>query len=175
MYQAPYKDKFYYWTGLHLVLKAVFFGMSAFGDTMNITISIIMLFMIGGLVGYTCPFKKRLQNFHEMILLFNLHTVFVLVLSGQNAIAINVMIALAAIHFIFIVIYHIINYTLGVAFKTRMELHIIFLFKKLTKNKLCRIKSSKDSVIITPYSSEIPEITYNYSKYQEPLVGDDYI
>ena len=28
-FQGPYKDKFYYWTGLLLLLRAVFFGVSA--------------------------------------------------------------------------------------------------------------------------------------------------
>ena len=44
------------------------------------------------------------------------------------------------------------------------------MFKKMTK-KLSRVKSSNNNVA---YSNEIPEITYNYSVYQEPLVGEDY-
>ena len=39
------------------------------------------------------------------------------------------------------------------------------IIKKLSKEK---------SKPITLYSSEIPEITYNYSEYQEPLVVGDY-
>ena len=169
VYQAPYKDKLYYWTGLHLVIKAVFFAISALDDTINLTISIITLCAMEGFVGYSSPFKHRLQNLHEMILLLNLNTLFVFSLSGQNVVYINIMIALAAVHFNFIVIYHIINYTLGATFKNKAQLFIIFPFKMIIK-KLSKEKSKP----ITLYSSEIPEITYNYSEYQEPLVEGDY-
>jgi len=171
VYQAPYKDKSYYWTGLHLVIKALFFGISALDNSINFTISIFILFIIGGSVGYICPFKNRLQNCHEMILLFNLHTMFVLVFSGQNTAVVNIMITLAAIHFSIIVTYHIFSYALGVALKSRLQLFILFLFTKMTK-KLHK-KSSKTNAV-TIYSSEIPEKAYDYSKYQEPLV-EDYI
>ena len=172
VYQAPYKDKFYYWTGLHLVIKAVFFGISALDNSINFTISIILLCAIKGFVGYSCPFKNKLKNFQEMILLLNLHTLFVFTLSGQHVIAINIMIALAAAHFSFIVLYHVFLYTCGATFKSKVHLFMSLLFKKMTK-KLSRTKSSRNNGF-TPYSSEIPEITYNYSRYQESLLEEDY-
>ena len=173
VYQAPYKDNFYYWTGLHLVIKAMFFAISALDDTTNLTISIIILCAMEGFVGYSCPFKHRLQNLQEMILLLNLNILFVVVLSGQSVIFINTMVALVAVHFTFIVIYHIVNYTLGAKFKSKVNFFIIFVFEMMTR-KWRRMKSMKNK-IITPYSNEIPEITYNYSEYQEPLVGEDYM
>ena len=172
VYQAPYKDKFYYWTGLHLVIKVVFFGISALDNSINFTISIILLCAMEGFVGYSCPFKHKLQNFQEMILLLNLHTLFVFTLSGQHVIAINIMIALAAVHFSFIVVYHVVLYTCGATFKSKVHLFMSLLFKKMTK-KLSRTKSSKNNGF-TPYSSEIPEITYHYSRYQESLLEEDY-
>ena len=36
-YFGPYKDKFFYWTGLQLMLRAVFFGLSAFHRNVNLT------------------------------------------------------------------------------------------------------------------------------------------
>ena len=95
---------------------------------------------------------------------------FVFILSGQSVVFTNVMVALVAVHFSLIVIYHIVNYALGTAFKSKLKLFIIFPFKTMTK-KLGKMKSSKNEAI-TPYSSEIPEITYNYSEFQEPLVGE---
>lgn len=173
VYQAPYKDTFYYWTGLHLVIKAVIFSISALDDTTNLTISIIVLCAMVGFVGYICPFKHRLQNLQEIILLLNLNTLFVFILSGQKVIFIHTMVALVVIHFIFIVIYHIVNYTLRATFKSKVKLFIIFTFTMMTR-KLRRINSSKNKVI-TPYRNEIPETTYNFSEYQEPLVGEDYM
>ena len=171
VYQGPYKDKFYFWTGLHLIIKAVFFGMSALDDTINLTASIVMLCAMVGFVGYSCPFKNSLQNCHEIIALLNLNTMCAFILSGQNVVAVNIMIALAAVHFVFIVIYHVINYTLGVTVKSRVQLFVFILCRKMSK---VLSKKSPTSNVITHYSNEIPEITYNYSKYQEPLVGEDY-
>ena len=168
VYQAPYKDKLYYWTGLHLVIKAVFFAISALEDTVNLTMSIIILCAMEGFVGYVSPFKHRLQNLHEMILLLNLNTLFVFSLSDQNVTYINIMIALAAVHFIFIVLYHIFNYTLGATFKSKAQLFIMFPFMII--KKLSKKKSPQNRL----YSSEIPEITNSYSEYQEPLVAEDY-
>ncbi|XP_065918699.1 uncharacterized protein [Dysidea avara] len=41
-FQGPYKDKFYYWTGLQLLLRAVFFGVSALDRSTNLMGSIIL-------------------------------------------------------------------------------------------------------------------------------------
>ena len=172
VYQAPYRDGFYYWTGLHLVTKTVFFGISALDDNKSLTIGIILLCVMEGVVGYSCPFKHRLKNLQEIILLLNLNALFVFTLSGQSIVAVDTMVALAAVHFSFIIIYHVINYTTcGAAFKNRMQVFMSLLLKEITK-KLSRTKSSNNSVA---YRNEIPEVTYNYSIYQEPLVGEDYM
>ena len=89
---------------------------------------------------------------------------------GQSIVAVDAMVALAAVHFSFIIIYYVINYTCGVAFKNRMQLFMSLLFK-ITK-KLSRMKSSNNN---RAHRNKIPEITYNYSMYQEPLVGEDYM
>ena len=167
VYQAPYKDEFYYWTGLHFVTKTLFFGISALDDDKNLTIGIIILSAMEGVVGYSCPFKHRLKNLQEITLLLNLNALFVFTLTGQSIVAVDTMVALAAVHFSFIIIYHIVNYTCGAAFNSRMQLFMSLLLKKLSK-----VKSSNNNIA---YSNEIPEITYNYSMYQEPLVGEDYM
>ena len=173
VYQAPYKDKFYYWTGLHLVIKAVVFAISALDDTTNLTISITVICAMVGFVGYSRPFKHRLQNIQEIILLLNLNTLFLFTLSGQKVVLIHTIIALVVVHFTFIVIYHIVNYALGATFKSKVKKFITFAFTMMTR-KLRRINSLKNKVI-TPYRNEIPEITYNFSEYREPLVGEDYM
>ena len=54
-YQGPYKDKLYYWTGLQLVIRAVFFGVSSLDTNKNLTISIILFGIIGILQGSIHP------------------------------------------------------------------------------------------------------------------------
>ena len=71
-YQGPYKDKYYYWTGLQLLIRAVIFGISSLDTNINIAISILLLSVIIGLHGVMQPFKMKHKNFQEMLLFFNL-------------------------------------------------------------------------------------------------------
>ena len=169
-YQGPFKIKFYYWTGLHLVMKAVFFGLSALDKNVNLLIGSMILFAIVAFVGYTCPYKNWFQNCNEMILLFNIHAQYVLILSSQSTIAINVMIALAAVQFIFIMIYHIFTYTPAEAIKNKMK-HCVSVLANIKFRK----RSTANVIYLhdISYRNKIPDITYDYSEYQEPLVGED--
>ena len=169
VYQGPFKIKFYYWVGLHLVIKAVFFGLSALDKKVNLLIGNMILIAIEGICGYTRPYKNWFQNCHEMILVFNLNALCVLVLSDQNVTPINVMIALAAVQFLFIVIYSIFNYTPAKALKNQIQ-------QCKWINPMIRDNTSPNTAINLQnlsYRNRIPEITYNYSEYQEPLVGVD--
>ena len=67
-YQGPYKDKYYNWTGLQLVMRVVFFGISSLDRDINITISILLLSVIIGLHGIIRPFKIKYKNYQEMLL-----------------------------------------------------------------------------------------------------------
>ena len=65
--------KFYYWTGLQLLMRAVFFGISSLDRNINIVISILLLSVIIGLHGMMRPLKVKHKNYQEMLLFFNLH------------------------------------------------------------------------------------------------------
>ena len=41
-FQGPYNDKFYYWTGLQFLIRAVLFGISSLDKNLNLTVSIIL-------------------------------------------------------------------------------------------------------------------------------------
>ena len=76
-YQGPYKNKFYYWTGLQLLIRVVFFGISSLDRNINIAISMILLSIIIGLHGVMRPFKIKYKNYQELLLFFNLHGLYV--------------------------------------------------------------------------------------------------
>ena len=170
VYQAPFKIKFYYWIGLHLVMKALFFGLSALDNRTNLLIGSMILIATEGIVGYIRPYRKWFQNCHEMILVFNLTTQFVLISSGQTVTIVNMMIALAAVQFTFIIIYHIVNYTAGRVIKNRMQLCVSTLANSITKKF-----NSTDAFKLHDvfYRNNIPDVTYKYSEFQEPLVAED--
>ena len=60
-YQGPYKHKFYYWTGLQLLIRAIFFGISALDKSVNLIVSAIILSVLIGLHGATQPFKNSFK------------------------------------------------------------------------------------------------------------------
>ena len=42
-YQGPYKMKYYYWTGMQLVIRVAIYGISSLDKNINLTIGVILL------------------------------------------------------------------------------------------------------------------------------------
>ena len=134
-YQGPYKDKFYYWTGLQLVLRAVFFGISSLDKNMNLTISIILFSIVGGIHGIACPFKSKYKNYQELVFILNLQGLYAISQYSRdiNTTATNVMIAIAAVQFTLIIIYHIITYMHSGVIRNKIQLGIDALTRWVTR------------------------------------------
>ena len=171
-YQGPYKNTFYYWTGLQLLMRAVFFGISSLDRNINIVISILLLSAIIGLQ----PFKIN-KTYQEMLLFFNLHGLYVSLLYSQlqrnaSSTVVNVAITLAAVHFSFIIVYHMITYVYGGVIRNKIQLSINTLTGWITrlKNKTHIQQFQLQDTI----RDSIPEVAFNYHEYREPLVGVDY-
>ena len=172
-YQGPYKDKFYYWTGLQLTIRAVLFGISSLDRKTNIAISIIIFGMILGLHGMVRPFKIKHKNYQELVLFLNLQALYVISLYDQGAInttAINIMITMAAVHFIFIITYHIITYAHGGVIRSKIQESINTLKILITR---LYSKPQHQQFQLGSIRDNIPEAAFNYHDYCEPLVGLD--
>ena len=109
-YQRPYKS--YYWFGLQLLMRIIFLYISRLNEKTNITISIIILSIVNAVQGLQRPFKNESQNYHEILLMVNLFGLYVFVLS-KWWIAIKILIVMAGIHFILIIVYHVVNHFCG--------------------------------------------------------------
>ena len=170
-YQGPYKDKMYYWVGLQLVLRVVLFAVSSLYRNINLIIGIVLFTLVIGLHGTTLrPFKNEVKNYQEKIFIMNILILFALALYNHdttNMTAVNVMIGLAMGHFILIVIYHIITYTLSGVTRNKLQLHINtlvgWIIRLLNKNPVHQ--SRLDSHVM----NKIPTAV-NYHEYREPLV-----
>ena len=64
-YQGPYKDRYYYWTGLQLVVRAVLLAVSSLDRTTNLTICIVIFSTLGGIHGITQPFKSKIPALYH--------------------------------------------------------------------------------------------------------------
>ena len=105
-YEVPYKIKFYYWTGLQLVFRAVFFGLSALDRSINLTVSVTLLGVIICLQK-VFPFNKKMNNIMEMLSLLNLQVIFVIAYFMTNDIMINAAVSLVMFQLICIILLHI--------------------------------------------------------------------
>ena len=174
-YQGPYKNTFYYWTGLQLLMRAVFFGISSLDRNINIVISILLLSAIIGL-GAMQPFKIKYKTYQEMLLFFNLHGLYVSLLYSQlqgnaSSTVVNVGITLAAVHFSFIIVYHMITYVYGGVIRNKIQLSVSTFTAWSTK--LRRKSHTQQFQLQDSTRNNIPEVAFNYHEYREPLVGVD--
>ena len=173
-YQGPYKDKFYYWVGLQLLIRAVLFGVSSLDKNINLATSIILFGVLGVLHGVTRPFKVIYKSYQELILIFNLQTLYALSLyskDGNNITIVNIMIIMAALQFISIISYHGITYVSDGLIRKRIQLSVNKLTEWITS--LHSKSQPQQFQLQGSIRDNIPEVAFNYHEYREPLVGQD--
>ena len=170
-YQGPYKDKFYYWTGLQLLIRALFFGISSLDRNINFTVSIILFGIIGVIQATLHPFKRNSKNYQELIFIMNLQGLYATSLYSQdanNTVIVNIMIAMAAVHFIFIITYHIITYVHGGVIRNKIQSSVTEWITSLYNKPQPQQFQLQDNI-----RNSIPEVAFNYCEYREPLLGQD--
>ena len=171
-FQGTYKDKYYYWVGVHITLRSIFYALYAFQPNLRLALAVILLIIFACYFGYIQPYKNKAVNTQELLLLANL-TILHAISSYQSInnmifiIVTNVMISLAFIQFCTILLCHFLIYT------CHCNVVIILVTLKEKLMKFCNRRKPDDC------SNEIsllniPERTYNYSEYQDGLVSDDF-
>ena len=164
-YQGPYKYKYYYWIGLQLIMRAVFFGLSALDKNVNLTVSIILLAVISITHAKINPVKHNYKNLYELCYLFYLSTMYTLSYGHYN-IAINVIIIIAALQFLLIIIHHTISNICGGV--------ILYKLKNITEMTVKRIARSQNTTLHhVELRNTPPDKAHNYQELIEPLVGLD--
>ena len=88
--------------------------------------------------------------------------------------AVDVMVSLAAIQFSLIVMYHIFAYVFNGAIENKLGLgmnkYIMYVRNKMyTKSQNQQFELQNNTAHLN-----IPNVTYNYQEYQEPVIGSDY-
>ena len=165
-YQGPYKIKFYYWTGLQLVIRSIFFGLSALDKDINMMISIILLGVVICLQK-VFPFNKTINNILEMLSLLNLQAIFVIAyFMNTNNIMINAIVSLVMFQLMCIVLFHMkVLFCNNVNFTKRILTKLGKWFPCF-RQKECQRRPIK-------LANVVPEVMYNYKEFQEPLIGQD--
>ena len=171
-YQGPYKDTFYYWTGLQLVVRVIFFGISTLERNLNLAVGNILLSAIGFFQGYCNPYRVKRKNVNDILLFFNLlgfHTLLFYVKDVSKSIIVNVMITLSAVHLMFIIAYHIVTYVHGGVIRNKTCLPIMGTLRKwISPSTQVQKQTIKLNNLL---HCNIPDVTHRYHEYQEPLIA----
>jgi len=164
-YQGPYKDRFHYWTGLHLIIRVIFLGISILDHNTKILVGVIIVSFICAVTGIAHPLKSKFQNYHEILLFLNLQILHIFVLNGSSESATNTVITMAALHFTLIVVYHIITYMFGGVIRGKIQQGVNIVMGWFNN----RTKTGQRFEL-----ANVPGVTFNYREYREPLVAHDY-
>ena len=168
-FQGSYKDKYYFWVVVHIIMRSLFFAMYAFQTRIKLVLSTVFLITFSISSGYIRPHKNKLVNVHELLLLINLTIMYAVSYQSSNNFfsnVTNVMISLAFIQLFTVMLYHFLTYTCHY----NVEIALQSLKEKLLS--LCCRNHLKD--IFDAELLNIPECTYNYTEYQDGLVSDDF-
>ena len=170
-FQGSYKDKYYYWVGLQLIMRSLCFAMYAFQTRLKLILSTILLIIFTFFSCCLFPHKNKIVNIQELLLLINLTIMYAV--SYQNSesifsIVTNVAISLVFIQLLTIVFYHLLAYTCHCNVATPLQVLKSKLMKLCCKNHF-KYPSSLNVELLS-----IPKCTYNYAEYQDGLVSDDF-
>ena len=173
-YQGPYKIKFYYWTGLQLLIRAIFFGLSALDKKIYLTLGVILLGAFIWTSEKFKPFKSKMNTVIEILFLSNLFVMFAIshdVMSSYTYnIMINVLISLAMLQLLCVVVLHFKI----LVFETFPKCSTVLDFSKLTLyigNCLPVFRKQESPRCDLELANPVPEKAYNYKDFQEPVVA----
>ena len=171
-YFGPYKDKYYYWTGLQLLLRAVFFGLSTLDDAVNLTSGAILLGILLFVQGVVHPFKSQIKNVQESFLLLNLLALYVTALYNDNNNKQELPIAYYLIfpiltYFIIFVCCHCIMSICGDTVKKKGY----YIITSIMKSKILTSKASRKPISMENIRNDIPDVALNYEDFQESLIA----
>jgi len=161
-FQGPHK--YYYWTGVQLVMRAVFYGLSALDRNINLTIGVILLAIISIIQTDLCPFRKKTKHYNELALLLNLLILYTLSF-GDHEVGINIMITIGAVQLVMIIICHIITNVCGGVF---VYTNIINTIVRLITRQLHLPQQIHHELNNMP-----PDNSYNYLQYKELFIGEE--
>ena len=179
-YQGPYKIKFYYWVGLQLMLRTIFFALSSLDSKINFTTGLIILGITNVIHAYSEPFKSNMKNYQESLFIINLLSLYTFTLSfGQNdinKISADILITLAAVQLVLIVLYHIFHHACSGAMQKTAISMLYTLYSMLARwmDRCYKKPKALNQNFELHHNRDIPEVTYNYHEYQEPLIGQEY-
>ena len=170
-FQGSYKDRYYYWVAVHMTMRSLLFAMYAFQASLKLILSTILLIIFSIYSGYIHPYKNKLVNIEELLLLLNLTIMYAVSYQSNEYIfttVTNTMLSLAFIQLFTTLLYHFLTYTCHCNVEIALQDLKNRIMNCFRKNHFKR-SSHFDVELLN-----IPECTFNYTEYQDGLVSDDF-
>ena len=173
-YFGPYKLKYPFWTGLQLLMRSCFFGLSSIIRSVSLFSGAVLVGMLLCTHGVVQPFKSRFKNFQESLVLLDLLAVYITALyneyeySKYKVLIIRLLIITVIAYFIVLIFCHCVMLMYGDTIKGRSNKIKQMLMKRITRKQTC-----SGSLQLEQLRSKIPDVAFNYEEFIEPLVALD--
>ena len=169
---GPYKERYPFWTGLQLLIRSSFFGLSALNRNVSLCSGVFLVGILLGAHGILRPFKSRYKNFQELLVLLDLLGLYVTALYSDNEnnrykmLVTRLLIITVLAYFIGLIFCHCVTLKCGDVIKQKsIKIKRIF-------TKMVRINQATSRTLhMEQLHTKIPDVTFNYKEYQEPLVA----
>ena len=117
------------------------------------------------------PFKSRFKNIQESLVLLDLSAVYVTALYNEyenSKYIIRLFIITVLAYFIVLIFCHCIILMYGDVIKGRANKIKQMLVKRIRRKQTC-----SESLQLEELSAKIPDVTFNYEQFREPLIAID--
>ena len=164
-YKAPYKDTFYYWAGYQLVVRMGYLSAASLNKNNNLTIAMLITGFAMCIHGYVRPFKHKLLNLQELMMLLNLLIVYVSTNfeQGYYQIIVRVIVGVAMLYFTAVLVWHSM-------IQTCSKYLLKYLPHKITKWK-DKLSSAGHELDEMSAQDDNRQVIGTYEQYREPLVA----
>ena len=171
-YFGPYKQKYAFWTGLQLLIRTSFFGLSALSRNVSLFSGALLVGIVLCTHGIMHPYKSKYINLQESLVLLDLLAVYVTALYNEydnGWLIIRLLIITVLGYFIVLIFCHCIMLMYGDVIMGRANKVKQMLLMKWIRRK----QTHSESLQLEQLRSKIPDVTFNYNEFIEPLVALD--
>ena len=167
---GPFKSQYYYWIGIQLLLRNVILVLSVLKSYLSAPICCIIVITLTIIQGYIQPYKNKLINVHELLLLYNFAIMCVLLIFNgnetMNIITVNVMVGLSFLHCLIILVYHVFAFIIANHCTTTVTAARKYIIEKCYARRQREIHNENNTM-------EIAETQYNFTNFREPLIFEN--
>ena len=173
-YFGPFKLRYPFWTGLQLLIRSCFFGLSALSRNVSLCCRTFLVGIILCAHGRLYPFKSACKNFQELLVLLDLLALFVTALYSDDEnnrykmLITRLLIIVVLAYFMVLIFCHCVMLKCGDIIKHEVN-KVKEMFTKMIRTK----QTTSGSLNIQQLHSKIPDVAFNYKEFQEPLVALD--